>query len=275
MDKEWLVNNSDYYMWWDFFIMWARYDDGKICKGENFIDIKRGQIYKSQNTLAKLCKTTKGKIQTFLKLLEQDNMITVENDTKCSRITICNYDIYQKPSTNNQSIINQSSTNEQPIINQLSTEINNLKELVSNLIIENNKTTTNSRSKKIKVKSVRENPPTLEEVEAYFAEQGFIRSAKDYLNWFTNANWIDRNGKEIKNWKNHAKNNNDFYVKQLEKEKQQPQQQQQGAGYINGKREVSKEELNNILEHARNYTSRTNGVNTGAGEGILTEEEPF
>lgn len=118
--------------------------------------------------------------------------------------------------------------------------------------------------------------PTLSEIENFVKEKSYDFDCVKFYNFFTDTGWTDANGKKVKNWKQKLITWNSFGNCKLSQQNRQQQQPQfKGAGYINGTREVSEEEINNILEHARNYTPRTNGVNTGAGEGILTEEEPF
>lgn len=45
-------------------------------------------------------------------------------------------------------------------------------------------------------------PPTLEEVTAYFEEEGYSpHTAKTAFHFYTNLGWKDSNGKQVKNWK--------------------------------------------------------------------------
>ena len=44
-------------------------------------------------------------------------------------------------------------------------------------------------------------PPTLEEVEKYVLEKKLKVNAKNFYDYFTVGNWVDRNGNKVKNWK--------------------------------------------------------------------------
>lgn len=61
------------------------------------------------------------------------------------------------------------------------------------------------KGKENKVKDIIEEifvPPLIEEVEAYFFENGYsIESAKMAFRHYDTSNWVDKNGKQVKNWK--------------------------------------------------------------------------
>lgn len=61
------------------------------------------------------------------------------------------------------------------------------------------------RKKKKRIKESREKifiPPTLEEVEAYFIENGYTKeSGRKAFNSYSVANWIDSKGNQVLNWK--------------------------------------------------------------------------
>ena len=44
-------------------------------------------------------------------------------------------------------------------------------------------------------------PPTLQEIEKYVKEKQFNIDAKFFYNYYTEGNWIDGKGNEVKNWK--------------------------------------------------------------------------
>lgn len=55
----------------------------------------------------------------------------------------------------------------------------------------------------IKEKSERKTftPPTLEEIEKYIQEKELSVDSKKFYDYFTEGNWIDSNGNQVKNWK--------------------------------------------------------------------------
>ena len=55
-----------------------------------------------------------------------------------------------------------------------------------------------TRSKKKNVKFI---PPTLEEVKAYIAENGYNVNPKTFYDYFTAGDWVDKNGSPVRSWK--------------------------------------------------------------------------
>lgn len=62
----------------------------------------------------------------------------------------------------------------------------------------NKQNKTKQRRKNIKKEFT---PPTLEEVEKYVLEKKIKVNAKKFYDYFTEGNWIDKNGIKVKNWK--------------------------------------------------------------------------
>jgi hypothetical protein len=75
---------------------WKDTETSAIINGQ-IIKWGRGQLIGSVRFLRKRWrwKSTK-KVHTFLKLLENENMVSLEKVTPATRITICNYDTYQQ-----------------------------------------------------------------------------------------------------------------------------------------------------------------------------------
>lgn len=44
-------------------------------------------------------------------------------------------------------------------------------------------------------------PPLLDDVKKYVSEKNLKVNAKDFYNYFTEGNWIDSKGNQVKNWK--------------------------------------------------------------------------
>lgn len=44
-------------------------------------------------------------------------------------------------------------------------------------------------------------PPTLKEIEKYVADKNLKVNAKKFYDYFTEGNWIDSKGNQVKNWK--------------------------------------------------------------------------
>ena len=97
--KHWILKRDDYFRAWVLILLEARWgkENDKILVGSQLIDCKRGESLNSLRTWANLFgpKWTVKKVRTFFALLEQDGMIVTHGYQKTTRLTICNYDIYQ------------------------------------------------------------------------------------------------------------------------------------------------------------------------------------
>lgn len=80
---------------WVDLLMLANHSDKKIMFNGDFITIQRGQYLTSMVKLSEKWKWNRKTVSSFLKLLENDNMITKVTDNTKTLITIINYGIYQ------------------------------------------------------------------------------------------------------------------------------------------------------------------------------------
>lgn len=80
--------------WIDMLII-ANYEESFIYVRGNKIQIKRGQIGKSQDTLAERWKWSRGKVTRFLDELQKDGQIDQQKSRLMSIISISNYENYQ------------------------------------------------------------------------------------------------------------------------------------------------------------------------------------
>lgn len=75
--------------------MLANHSDKKIMFNGEFMTVKRGQYLTSMIKLSEKWKWNRKTVSSFLKLLENDKMITKVTDNTKTLITIVNYSIYQ------------------------------------------------------------------------------------------------------------------------------------------------------------------------------------
>jgi len=68
-------------------------------------------------------------------------------------------------------------------------------------------------------------PPTLEEIESYVKEKQLKVVAIDFYNFFTEGNWVDSNGKEVKSWKQKILTWNGYSKKTEQKAKKYEQRE--------------------------------------------------
>lgn len=120
---------------WEDLLLLCNHDDKKVLIINELIECKRGQSLMSLKSWAKQFKWTIQNVRTFFKLLKNDSMIVVEGLGKSTRVTICNYDIYQE----NQQASNKQTTNKQQTSNKQVTTNKNDKDIFYNTQILENK----------------------------------------------------------------------------------------------------------------------------------------
>ena len=80
---------------WIDLLLLANYEDKIALHRGNTVECKRGDVNLSILNLAQRWKWSRKKVTHFLKMLENDNMVTTKVTTTRTIITIVNYDIYQ------------------------------------------------------------------------------------------------------------------------------------------------------------------------------------
>ena len=80
---------------WVDLLLEANHKDNKFPLGNEIVECKRGQLITSVRQLCDRWRWSNTKVTNFLKLLQNDNMITYFSDTKKTVITIVNYELYQ------------------------------------------------------------------------------------------------------------------------------------------------------------------------------------
>jgi len=84
------------------------------------------------------------------------------------------------------------------LTNLLTDDYQNRQSTINKNVKENNTSIKNTRKRNIKEKAT---PPTLEEVQNYIQEKQLSVDADFFYNYFEAGAWTDRDGKEVKNWK--------------------------------------------------------------------------
>ena len=84
------------------------------------------------------------------------------------------------------------------LTNLLTDDYQNRQSTINKNVKENNTSIKNTRKRNIKEKAT---PPTLKEVQNYIQEKQLSVDADFFYNYFEAGAWTDRDGKEVKNWK--------------------------------------------------------------------------
>jgi hypothetical protein len=101
---------------WIDLIMMANHKDHRFMLGNQFVDVKKGQIITSERKLMERWKWGKEKVRAYLKLLENDGMIVKESDRQKTTLTLCNYSVYHdyetetRPQTDHKQTTNRPQT---------------------------------------------------------------------------------------------------------------------------------------------------------------------
>lgn len=84
---------------WIDLLIHANFSDNQIYIKGQLINVKKGQQARSELTLAKEWKWSRGKVKRFLSQLKNNGMIEIKTSHLTSIISICNYSIYQEGGT--------------------------------------------------------------------------------------------------------------------------------------------------------------------------------
>lgn len=157
LPKHWIWQDAERLKWWLDLLLMASWDDGQsLSGGSRLIEIKRGQLVASISFLCQRWHKGHNTVIAFLKMLQEEKMITKETIGNTTIITICKYNMYQaadnlKDSLNSDIISGcNGSANNNPDniadspkdnltdnIADTSKEIKNKRNIISNEICQN------------------------------------------------------------------------------------------------------------------------------------------
>lgn len=170
---------------WIDILLLANHDDNRFLLGNELVEVKAGSFITSELKLMERWGWGKEKTRNFLKLLQQDGMITKKSDRKKTTIIVENYSVYalfettSRPQTDRE----QTASRLQPDCEQTQTTmINN----------ENNE--NNEKQKKVF------KPPTLEEVRDYCCERMNTVDPEAFIDFYASKGWMIGKDK-MKDWK--------------------------------------------------------------------------
>jgi hypothetical protein len=127
----WVFQDAEKLKRWIDILLLVNHEGAKVNIGNDLFECNRGQSIRSLQSWAERWKCSKGAARNFLELLEKDQMITLENLTKTTRLTVCKYDTYQDvahaPKTHGERTVNAPKTHGD--LNKKDNNKNNNKEL--------------------------------------------------------------------------------------------------------------------------------------------------
>ena len=112
IQENWLWDDKpfSYGQAWIDLLLLARHEDGKILFKGKLIEVKRGDVNRSISSLAERWGWSRGKARNFMKLLESDQMVTINSTTHGTTISLVKYDDFQ----NQQPTKSQQKANRKP-----------------------------------------------------------------------------------------------------------------------------------------------------------------
>lgn len=119
--SHWIWTSNHRLKWWVDILLTVNHAPNKILIGNQLLDCDRGQTLRSLETWAKDWSVTKKTVKDFFKLLQGDGMIVTENLRITTRLTVCNYEFYQRTVNGQETDSKQTGTDFYPDGKQQST----------------------------------------------------------------------------------------------------------------------------------------------------------
>jgi hypothetical protein len=168
---------------WENMLLLVNYEDNNILIGNQLFECKRGQSILSIDSWSRIFHWNASKTRRFFNLLQSCNMIRSESVKKSTRITICNYDIYQgdRRANDEQTTSKRRANDEQ--------------------------TTTTKEGKKLITKEIKKFIiPQKLEIEKYFSELKAKNGVADaFFDYYTSNGWLV-GGQQMYDWRAAARN---------------------------------------------------------------------
>lgn len=130
MNKGWISINrkiQSHWLWvekrefskleaWIDILLTVNHSEQKVMIKNTLFTVKRGDSIQSLDTWAKRWNWNKSKVRRFFMLLENDSMIVTKNESKTTRLTVCNYDSYQDMRNDNETIMKHKRNDNETIM---------------------------------------------------------------------------------------------------------------------------------------------------------------
>lgn len=153
------------------------------------INIKRGQLAWSEVSLSQRWTWSRNKVRRFLKWLKMKHQIEQKNTNVTTLISIVNYERYQIDETPNDTP-NDTAERQQKDSKRYTNK--------------NEENVNNEEKKRKKIKKKSFSPPTIQEVESYFFENGYTKqSGINAFKYYRDGDppWTDSKGNKVRGWK--------------------------------------------------------------------------
>ena len=99
--EHWLWADGEKLKWWLDLLFMATWEGKKVLYQSQVVELKKGQLIASLNTLSKRWRVNKRTVMRFLDMVKNEDMIVHQSvHQHISIITICNYERYQNTENN-------------------------------------------------------------------------------------------------------------------------------------------------------------------------------
>jgi hypothetical protein len=208
LENHWIMKNAEYLRAFIIMLWKVNYKDNTVLIEGELIECKRGQAVYSLNSWLNFFGVkywSIQKIRTFFKLLKNDQIINTEGLRKTTRVTIINYESYQKQqqTNNRQTTDKQQGDNTEITTTKESKKGEERKEDVVKIDYDDIKTffnslclglskiqkITESRKKTIKARIKDYDIVTIKNVFELVSESKFL-NGENKKGWKANFDWI-------------------------------------------------------------------------------------
>lgn len=177
LDNPVVMKDADHLSVWVWLLLHATSKRRSVMFGGKQIYLKPGELTTGRRVIASELRISQSKVQRILKSFEIEQQIEQRTDRQCRLISILNWNEYQRSGQRNaQRVNNDRTTSEQRV---------------------------NTKQEGEKGKKEREYPhaPSFEEVRDYVEEKGLQMDPEAFFDYYSESNWIKKNGQPIVDWK--------------------------------------------------------------------------
>jgi len=177
LDNPTVMKDGDHLAVWIWLLMNATSKRKPVRFGGEQIYLKPGELTTGRKKIASALRISEYKVQRILSMFENAQQIAQRTDRQCRLITILNWNKYQERAQRNaQDVHNEPPTNRQR---------------------------PDTKQEGEKGRSEREYPhaPSFEEVRDYVEEKGYQMDPEAFFDYYSESNWIKKNGQPIVDWK--------------------------------------------------------------------------
>lgn len=105
--------DANYLRAWIYCLLRANHKSEKVKISGDILTVERGSFITSRAHFARDTGLSEQETRTFWKLLEQDGMLAKQTTSQATKLTVCNYDTYNKLQPSEQPA-KQPGTNQAP-----------------------------------------------------------------------------------------------------------------------------------------------------------------